>query len=276
MNEEEAFETLGLSKTATQGEINARLRELAAQAHPDKGGNNAAMSELLTARDKALKAVAKRASIDPAKEISRINTEIEKRMGQQEVSQLLAEEIFRRRSKHYRKIMLMSIAFAAVSGAVTLLGTGVIILIRVPEEITSISAAFTVLSTLAYFFSSSMAGDVKEELREISDLLDYRPSYLALINTIKLNFLPPPPWSKHHFEALVNTWLTSSSSEPLRIRLIAQKMGKTDFSNLLLSKGIEFGVIKTHETIEDGAPGLKYSLKDSEGQFSILSRHVLS
>ena len=40
---------------ATEEEINRNYRILARTAHPDRGGSNAAMSELNTARDQALK-----------------------------------------------------------------------------------------------------------------------------------------------------------------------------------------------------------------------------
>lgn len=54
MDKEEAFRKLGLPSNASRDEINSIFRERAQISHPDKGGDNNEMSELLEARDTAL------------------------------------------------------------------------------------------------------------------------------------------------------------------------------------------------------------------------------
>lgn len=49
------WEILGLRRGSSADAINAAYRELARAAHPDRGGSDAAMSELNAARDAALK-----------------------------------------------------------------------------------------------------------------------------------------------------------------------------------------------------------------------------
>lgn len=55
MDKEEAFRKLGLPLNASIDEIHLRFRERAHIFHPDKGGDNNEMSELLEARDTALR-----------------------------------------------------------------------------------------------------------------------------------------------------------------------------------------------------------------------------
>lgn len=50
-------EVLGLQGPVTRGQVDARYRELAQQAHPDRGGNQDKMAELNRARDEARRAV---------------------------------------------------------------------------------------------------------------------------------------------------------------------------------------------------------------------------
>lgn len=51
---EQWWQVLGVSERATRSEISIAYRKLAATAHPDQGGSNAAMARLNTARDDGL------------------------------------------------------------------------------------------------------------------------------------------------------------------------------------------------------------------------------
>jgi hypothetical protein len=53
---EQWWQVLGVAQTATAEQIDAAWRKLAATAHPDKGGSDAAMSRLNAARDAAKRA----------------------------------------------------------------------------------------------------------------------------------------------------------------------------------------------------------------------------
>jgi hypothetical protein len=50
MTREDALEILGLSSEATDGDVRQRFRELAKAVHPDVGGNEKALAQLLEAR----------------------------------------------------------------------------------------------------------------------------------------------------------------------------------------------------------------------------------
>jgi hypothetical protein len=62
---------LGVAKSAGKEEILGAYRKLAAQRHPDKGGDNATMKELNIARDTALKEAAKVAKAPMAPKASK-------------------------------------------------------------------------------------------------------------------------------------------------------------------------------------------------------------
>ena len=51
---EQWWQVLGVAETATCGEIDAAYRRLAALHHPDRGGDNAQMARINTARDQGL------------------------------------------------------------------------------------------------------------------------------------------------------------------------------------------------------------------------------
>lgn len=55
MDKEEAFRKLRFEPNVYKDEINSKFKDLAHLSHPDKGGNNNEMSELLEARDVALR-----------------------------------------------------------------------------------------------------------------------------------------------------------------------------------------------------------------------------
>lgn len=67
MDDQEAFEFLGIAPSATDEEIEGKYRELVPQNHPDAEGSSSEMEKLNAAREKALESdntIVKRESIE--------------------------------------------------------------------------------------------------------------------------------------------------------------------------------------------------------------------
>jgi hypothetical protein len=262
MKEKEAFKLLGIPSTTTEDLINSRFRELAALTHPDKGGDNRSMKELLFARDRALEAVRRRTheAVDVVGEVARINTEVSKRMEQREITKKIVSDLIKDHTKLYEKIKRRALFFGLISGLGALVGTRLIILFEIPWELTNLLAALAVLSGFAYFFSSSSSVEIKRMLEEGNEILDNKSFYLGLLHVTNLTSLGPKLWTRSQLESCIGNWLRVKSSELPGLRKLALKIGSKDFSRLLLSKGIELGIIKEQEVNEEGKALVKYAL----------------
>jgi len=67
------YDTLGVSETASDNEIKTAFRKLAAQHHPDKGGNENKFKEINEAYD-TLKSTQKRQEYDAMRKYGRLAT----------------------------------------------------------------------------------------------------------------------------------------------------------------------------------------------------------
>jgi hypothetical protein len=265
VNEIDAFEILGLTASASEEEINTRLRELAAHTHPDKGGDNAAMATLLFARDTALKAVKNRTvlPVDVIGEFTRVNIEVKKRSEQREITKKLGAEIVHKRTGPYVKSRKVAIAGELVSASVTVVGIKILPLFEIPGQLTNLAAALAVLFAIVFVMASSIVDERKRDVEEILEMFNYRSFYVALIQVINLTLLKQKPWALYQLETLVSAWQRTSSGEPQRIRDLAKKLGKKDFTMLVLSKGIEFGIIREETNLEDEGTLERYTLSST-------------
>jgi hypothetical protein len=263
MNENDAFELLGIPLKASEDLINSRFRELAALNHPDKGGDNHSMKELLFARDRALEAVRRRSHepVDVLGEVVRINTEVSTRMEQREITKKILSDLIQEHTRLYEKIKAKAVILGLLSGLGALVGTRLIILFEIPWGLTNLFAALAVLSGFIYLFSSSSSAELKRMLEETNEILDNKSFYLGLLHVINLTPLETQPWTKQQLESCIGNWLGVKSNELSGLRKLALKIGVTDFSGLLLSKGIELGIIKEEEIIEEGRGLVKYTFK---------------
>ncbi len=264
MKESESFELLGLPKTASIKEINARFREIASQIHPDKGGDNHAMSELLFARESAIRSARNRKiePVDILKEFQRINTEVSKRADQREITRKLVRMIQSNRLGKYRRYRVGAAVMAVFFGAITVIGTGLISALSLPASFTDPSAALTITFILIYVTSSSITESLEGEWDELCDLIDHRSTYEVLVHCLDLAFIKPQPFTKNQLEDFISRWTVSNSDELERIRSLAKGVGEPYFTRLLISKGIELGVIREHKIVEGGRTHIGYSLKE--------------
>jgi len=254
MDEDKAFEKLDLTQTSSEDEILSRFRELSQRHHPDKGGNNDEMTELLIARDIALSSI-RNISIIPISTVGDIVHDtievIDKKMERRESNRKLVHNIINHNTNHLRQMKNIASLTGLLSGALVFFSSeflplfsemvGNILYIRF------IFTGFAGISIIIYLMSSMKASTIEQTIEEINESLDDKSTCAELFNDIYKSQ-----------KKLLTELEIERIIESLRPRGL-YTIGKSYYTRLILSKGIIKGIINEHETVAGGRLSIQYS-----------------
>lgn len=274
MNEAEAFEILGLKATASEDEIQARFIELAYMNHPDKGGENEAMVDLLLARDGAINKARNRSLVPVSKvrEIVHDSTlAIMKTQKQRELTRKLLRQIIRLqliRLRRNKRMAALLGTFTAVMTVSSSQGAPVIIDLIPKSSLQNhfplpiILSAFFGFYTLVFgilYLRLTYQGDHIEYLSEDAiDELDDKSTYLDMFFEIFGKSDVTEPLTRVQVEAFVGDWIKSNGSRMNSHKSFARDIGPIDFTKLAIAKGLEHGVLREQEAKTNGRALIQY------------------
>ena len=253
MDKDKAFEKLDLPQTASEDEILSQFRELSLRHHPDKGGNNDEMTELLVARDIALSSI-RNISIIPISTVGDIVHDtievISNRMEQRESNGRLVHQIINNKTNNLREMKKIVSLTGLISGALVFFSSDFLPLFSGMagiDNIRYISTTVAGISIITYLISSMKVNSIEQTIEEINESLDDKSTCAELFNDIYKS---------------QKKLLTKSEIERI-IQSLSPKdyytVGTEYYTRLILSKGLVKGIINEHETGAGGGSLIQYS-----------------
>jgi hypothetical protein len=204
---------------------------------------------------------------------------IKKQEYSSQVSSLFSR-VSRRQTSKYKSIKNTTKFLGFTSGALTLFSTKLIPILpkyfgtEGNPTMTTVFAVLAALTGFYYLIFSYMSEKIKDSLDDFKDYLNDKSEYLNLLNEVFYRTeIDTSEFEKREFERLIYDWLNHSKSnlfeklemdsliQKSSIERTARRIGESDFTKLILSKGLEYGYIIENETISKGFPIIKYSLK---------------
>lgn len=199
MDESKAFEVLGLARSASKDEIEAKYRDLVRERHPDHGGDEEAMRNLNVAREVAVTAAQNRAlvPVETVRDVVAIAVEsVMRRSEEKAASERIAETVLREHSGplQYYKAMAAKVGYA--SAGLVLLTSNVIPslekLFHVPWGVAAVFGVLVALCTFWHFRLSRVVDSLERDVNDLSERWSDRPAAFNLLNDI-LRFVYPEP-----------------------------------------------------------------------------------
>ena len=266
MDESEAFEKLGLEPSATEEEIKERYRELVPQNHPDAEGTSEDMEELNTAKEVALASSSDDLVKTEALEDSiRLSTQQEQ---QRIESEKTVERLIDRGTSRYRRFRQMTIIFGGISAILgVVIQTGSFRIEYFPVSITA--GVFLVISLIyTYIFHASMQ-NIELMINEADEALSDKMEYIRLLEDIGIRYQDDPRFTESELENAIEEWIDDTNSTTsffakgflkpkLDFESLAGHVGPSDFSRLVIRKGLEKDILSELEEIDDNQWIVKY------------------
>ncbi|HRG01126.1 MAG TPA: DnaJ domain-containing protein [Bacteroidia bacterium] len=279
-----AFEILKLSITATKEQVEESYKTLIKAHHPDKtNGDGAKAAEINEARETAINYLTETNSslalIRQFTDIIKVdNIAIQKRIEYKKDSDAIISKIYRRQGSKYKKYKQLAKFSGIASGAMALVTSKLVPLFEgILGQHPIYSAAFGILAFTAgfyYLMFNSMAERIQDSIDDLKDSLDDKANYIDILTSILLNQKNLNEIiTRREFERIIQDWLDEDRPvrlERLELHLlidkdslnrIARRIGKTDFSKLLISKGLEKEILEEVNTVEGNLPTIGYKLK---------------
>lgn len=274
-----AFDKLGLPISASEEEIKIRYRDLAISFHPDKGGANSIMSDLSSARDIALEYINKKAiiPINYIGEIIKANTEALRIFQERkETARKTIDRVIRINRSKYKRFKGTAALFGAVSTGIALISSKILPVlgsaIQNNPTITMVSLICAGLSGVYYFAFSYMADNLQRAVEDVNDTLDDKATFYELIMDILGESYIAISWTKKELENQIDKWEEPKEEKKVaampspfpfffsgaNIKSVARRIGFGDFSKLLISKGLDQGIIIEEEIFDEGRFSIKY------------------
>jgi hypothetical protein len=285
----EAFKLLGLTPGATSEEIHARFRALAANAHPDApGGDTDAFVRLEAAKRVALGSTSTGlVPLDQVTELVRVATGNLERSQEQrrraDEAAKFAAGLVRAHTSKLKRIRRNAGLAAALSAALALglqyvkQKAGIDPLIA--DEFSLVAVPFLVFSSVVAWLGHERAGLVAEAIEDVTDTFDDRSAVVDVVYEIEEASGEQRPWLRPSLTHAVRKWsgyepgrgsrswpfpflhdLRSSRLVNRSVQDLARVIGPDDFTRLLLTKGLEHGVIAEREVVEDDRLFLLYDV----------------
>ena len=272
MDYQQAFEILNLQTNSDEENIENRFKELAKENHPDKGGNDKDMSNILTARDIALTYSNNKQTLVPI-ELTREIIEYQNTFKDLEKTE---KQVTRRYVSQYKRYKNMTGIFGVFTGGLAFINTISNDFIFV--ELTSLHKTLLFVTTFVmgiyYWFFSSMVETINNHIIEVLDEFDDKEIYINAVNQII------PTEKRHGFTKrelidIIGSWSGNSAkghielpfilplfSHSWSIKKLARNIGPKDFSRILILKGLKNDILEEKEIIDDkGYLSLNYVLK---------------
>ncbi len=284
MTIEEAYKVLGLDFGASEELIDKKFRELVKVHHPDKGGDNAKMTELNTAKDLTLSFIKNKdiyaLAIRQVRDLISVERQLQT---QKEEYKSEAQTLFKKLDQTrgtYKSIKDISVFVGIIAGIFVLLGSNILPVYQqevgqdASKDITKYVLIYGAAFGIVYLFLSNLEAKVKERIEAFKDNLDNKKIVAKLLFEILFlqhereeEFERRPKtelkeFSESSFEKSVNEWMGGSrvrtpvtmiaeillaSSERDSIRKTARQMGREDFTQLVLLKSQEKELIEELE-----------------------------
>lgn len=272
MDEAEAFEILNLPASSSNEEIEERFREMVPENHPDQRGENDDLKRLTEARDVALS----QDSTDLELVESTLDTIAEKQIARDErriEAEKTVERLKRRSTSKYRRRRHLSI----LSGVITAGVVGMYRFIQNAEFFTlnpvilifvlSYIGGFGVVSA---FFHLSMK-NIESLINDADDALEDKMRFIQLLEDIGMDFQSDPSFTRSELEDKIEEWRKDPDNptnplsliifpQALDFKRLAQLVGTTDFTRLLIRKGLAKQIFKEDESLEEGNWTVRYRL----------------
>jgi hypothetical protein len=286
MDRKKALRILGLNEKADPKEIKTRFKELANSAHSDKGGSDEEMSELLEARETALKAFSSSHSLVPIEVFEKALDKISKRTQLQRDVEIKAEslktQILSRATNRLRKYRQVAAILGAVSVAALFLGKDlpkellptnepIQIEQNMPKEkqdeitkrnveIKYENALMTKMWLAMTFGIAIFAGigawsftrridEIEHDLSEFDEHISLKTNLYSMLKNV-LGEKLSNKWTLDDFKNGLIDWKAEKNE---KWGYIAHIIGQDKFAYMVLLKSQQIGLLKVTESICDGA-----------------------
>ena len=277
MSQDDAFKRLKLPPTATAEEIDAAFRQEALQTHPDTGGDSEAMKALVKARDVAQDAVRSRSLVGLSGQLAvpmSGPTALEQLRARREISKEAIVQVIKRQTSRYKRYRRTTALLGLLFGAV-----GLLYGLAIPQYdglYPYISIPFYLLAvTFGLFYGIGLiAADIlAQAIEDLGDTLDDKAVFVHLVYQVSGEPESAPVWSRDEMERWVKEWsgqrrlsVSGLVSLPISLRLrsddirtLARLIGASDFTRILVAKGLGSGVLQEDETVKGGRLIVRYS-----------------
>lgn len=289
MTIQEAFKILDISEASTIDDIDRKYKSLIKEVHPDKeNGNNERAAELNIAREIAIHHISERSTslaiIRQVVELIKVdNSEILKRQEFRNQSDSIFNRATRRSVNKYKQMQSTTKLIGAFSATLALVSSNILpVFEKFFGDNPIYSTVFTVITFVTgiyYLMFNSMTERIKDSLDDFKETLDDKSSYYDIVNSIllespNLNKI----FSKREFEKTVLEWLQATRHVMLEkleldflidkdsLRRTARRIGESDFTKLIIVKGLEKGILKEMELIDNGMPAIGYSFETKKAE----------
>jgi len=284
MTIQEALEILDLPISSTIEEIEAQYKDLIKDVHPDTiNGNHEKASALNNAKDFAIKYLAETTTnlvlLRQVAEIVKFdNSLVLKRQEYRTQSEAIFSKVSRKSVNKYKQMRSMTKLIGAFSATLALITSNILpIFENIIKDNPTYSAGFTVVTFMTgfyYLMINTITDRVQDSLDEFKETLEDKANYYDIINSIIIErAILNRIISRREFEGIVENWLEESRHVVLErleldllinedsLKRIARRIGKSDFSKLIISKGLEKGVLIEVELNDNGFPTIGYSFQ---------------
>lgn len=275
MDYQQAFKILNLPTNSDTEKIKSRYKKLAKENHPDKGGSNEAMSNILIAKDIALTYSNNKqlVPIELTREMAKDLIEYQNIFKKLEKTET---QITRKYVSRYKKYKNLTGIFGVFTGGFAFINASFSDTL-VPIGLTSQTKTFLFVIAFVmgfyYWFFSSMAESINNHIIEALDEFDDKETYINVVDKIILSG-KRQGFTKRELIDLIGSWSGNSVkghiepiispifSRPWSIEKLAINIGPEDFSRIIILKGLKNDVFEEKEIIDDqGYLSLKYVLK---------------
>lgn len=258
MEVKKAFEILGLHESATESEIEASFRSLALARHPDRGGSDAEMQELNTARSVA-NSVARNTAIIPISVVKdivaattnalTIRSEISRDIG------VAVSQIKEKATGQLKQSRQMATLVGGVSAAALFLGKDLpeafLGSLAGPDMSAVFSIAFLFVGMIAavmYWKITNEIDQMERSTDEFSAYLSSRPNYALFMDHVTQG---SDNWTHDELAEYLERRSFAGVLKERNWARLAYQIGSDVLARLLVSKGLELDLLKREE-ITDG------------------------
>lgn len=284
MTIEQAFQILGIPEISTIDEVENRYKLLIKEFHPDKEtGNHEKTVSINIARTIAIKHINDLSSgLIIARQLYALvrtdNNELVKNQEYKAQSESIFNKASRKSINKYKRMQSITKLIGAFSGVLALLTSNILPIFE--KFISNKSSEFSYFFTfiificgLAYLMLNTKTEQTKDLLEDFKESLDDKSYYYAIINSLIINSEFKNNFSRIEFENMIRLWkenfYNQKSNDSLdlifrdnhNIPNIINLIGISDFTKLILTKGLEKDLIQEYSDIENKLHIVGYSFK---------------
>lgn len=276
MDVAEARDLLGVGKHATRQEMQSAYRHVAKEAHPDAvNGSDDKWEALSEAHDLLMSRAESSQELVPlslALDLVRVQEKglvlREKQKQRAAKAEATLKSIVRsqtsRLDERKRKAWAVGVGVGGIAIVVTLLRAVALTGIA-GEENAVVVLVISLLSVVAgiaagwgWFFrvqTERLAHFIEDATAQLSD----PGQYVQVLNEIEVEGGHSPPWTPGELEEAVDEWSIQIGDFDRRsMGMQALKIGKFDFTRLLIAKGLELELLEEKTRQQSGALSLVY------------------